>query len=179
MKTYINLSLLAFALILFSGQTQAQKIKFGHSNTNEIFELMPEAKEAEKALKKEQEKIQERIKAMQNEYQRLIQEYTENEQLVPQSPEKWSTADKADKEAAIRSLEQRITRYQTNAQSSLQEKQSEFYSPILEKIEKAIEKVRKDNGYTIIFDDNTLLSFDKEAVTNVNPMVKKELGLTE
>jgi outer membrane protein len=177
MKTYFKLSIAVLALILFTGQSQAQKIKFGHSNTTEIFELMPEAKEAEKALQEEQQKIQSRIMTMQTEYQELIQEYTENEQLVPQSPEKWSAADKADKEAAIRSLEQRITTYQSNAQSSLQEKQSELYKPILEKIENAIEKIRKENGYTIIFDDNVLLSFDKETVTDVNPMIKKELGL--
>lgn len=179
MKTFFKIHIVIIALVLFSGHSYAQKVKFGHSNTAEIFELMPESKEAQKALEAEQQKVQERMIAMQTEYQELIQEYAENEQLRPESPEKWSAADKADKEAAIRGLEDRITKYQSNAQSSLQEKQSELYQPILTKIEDAIKKVRKENGFTIIFDDNVLLDFDEEQVIDVNPMIKKELGLTQ
>ncbi len=177
MKTFLKINITILSVLIFTGFSFAQKIKFGHSNTSAIVELMPEAKAAQKALEAEQTKIQEKMVAMQTEYQSLIQEYTENEQLRPESPEKWSAVDKADKESAIRALEERITKYQGNAQSSLQAKQTELFQPVLKKIEDAIEKVRKEQGFTIIFDDNVLLKFDENQVIDVNPMVKKELGL--
>ena len=177
MKTYFKLSIAVFTLILFSSQSFAQKIKFGHSNTNEIFELMPEAKEVQTQLEAESKKIQDRLIAMQTEYQQLIQEYAENEQLLAASPEKWSAADKADKEAAIRGLEERVTKYQSNAQTSLQETQMKLYNPIRTKIQNAIKKVRQDNGFIIIFEDQVLLDYDEKTVIDVNPMIKKELGL--
>ena len=177
MKTYFKLSFVILSLILFSVQSFAQKIKFGHSNTNAIFELMPEAKEVQKQLEAESKKIQNRLVSMQTEYQQLIQEYGENEQLVAASPEKWSAADKADKESAIRGLEERVTKYQANAQSSLQEKQMKLYEPIRTRIQDAIRKVRQDNGLIIVFEDQVLLDYDENAVIDVNPMIKKELGL--
>ncbi|MEA2041792.1 MAG: OmpH family outer membrane protein [Bacteroidota bacterium] len=177
MKTYLKLSFVFFALIMMSVQVNAQKIKFGHSDTNAIFEKMPEAKDIQKKLQAETEKIQNRITAMQTEYQQLVQEYTENEQLVAASPEKWSAADKSDKESAIRSLEERITKYQQNAQVSLQQKQSDLIAPIQKKIQDAVSKIRKEEGFLIIFDDQVLLDYDQEAVIDINPMLKKEMGL--
>ncbi len=178
MKTILRTQTLIIAIMLMAGATFAQNIKFGHTNTTSILEQMPEAKEAQKALEAEQKKIQERLIAMQTEYQALIQEYSENEQLVAASPEKWSAADKSDKETAIKNLEERITKYQNNAQSSLQAKQMELFEPVLKKVEDAIEKIRKEKGFTIIFDDKVLLKYDDKQVIDINPMLKKELGLT-
>ncbi len=178
MKTILKISL-ALIIMFTAGQISAQKLKFGHTDSQKLVEVMPELKTAQEALKTEQKKIEQHLAGMNTEYQTKVQEYLENEQLAAASPEKWTALEKSDKEAAIKSLEERITKYQSSAEQSLMAKQQELYKPIVDKVQKAIKDVAVEGGFIYIFDVNALLYYSETQSVDVTPLVKKKLGITE
>jgi outer membrane protein len=178
MKSLLKISFLA-VVILLASNVYAQKLKFGHTDSQKLVEEMPELKAAQETLKLEQKKIEDHLMAMQTEYQGKVQEYLENEQLDPKSPEKWTALAKADKESEIKGLEDRITKYQSNGEQSLQTKQQELYQPILDKVQKAIKDVATEGEFTYIFDKNAVLYYSETQSVDVTPLIKKKLGITE
>ena len=75
----------------------------------------------------------------------------------------------------MESLYERIQTFTSSAESDLQLKQIEMLKPFQEKLIEAIKIVAKENGYTYIFDKNTVLYYsDSEDITN---KVKAKLGI--
>ena len=69
--------------------------------------------------------------------------------------------------------------FRHNAQTQLQNKQTELFQPIYAKVDKAIKDVGKENGFLYVFDvaKGSLLYFDETKSTNVMPLAKAKLGL--
>jgi outer membrane protein len=86
---------------------------------------------------------------------------------------------KQTKEQELMDMQKRIQDFQTNAQTQLQNKQSEVFQPIYTKVDKAIKDVGKENGFFYVFDvaKGALLYFDETKSVNVMPLVKTKLGL--
>jgi outer membrane protein len=82
-------------------------------------------------------------------------------------------------------MEQNIRKFQEDAQTSYQAKQTTLMEPIFTKVGKTIEEVAKENGYDFIFapaiptqggaGDILLYSSDKYDISN---LVLKKLGVT-
>ncbi|MBT3417330.1 MAG: OmpH family outer membrane protein [Flavobacteriales bacterium] len=163
-----KLAILAlFGLLTFN--TFAQKL--GHLDAQEILALMPEREKATEDYQEYAKGLESQLMSMQSEYQSEIQDYQDNEAT-------YSDLVKQDKIAEIQGLEQRIGTFQQSAQESLQRKEVELLSPILEKLQNAINEVAEDGDYTYIFDNNTggMLLYSKES-ENISSLVKKKLGL--
>jgi outer membrane protein len=86
---------------------------------------------------------------------------------------------KQTKEQELVDMNRRIQEFQTNAQTQLQDKQTELFQPIYVKVDKAIKDVGKENGFTYLFDvaKGSLLYFDETKSTNVLPLAKAKLGI--
>ena len=52
-------------------------------------------------------------------------------------------------------------------------------TPIIEKAQNAIKAVSKAGAFTAIFETGSLVYFDEATLTDITPLVKKELGITE
>ncbi len=76
-------------------------------------------------------------------------------------------------------MQKRIQDFQTNAQTQLQNKQTEVFQPIYAKVDKAIKDVGKENGFLYVFDvaKGALLYFDESKSVNILSLVKTKLGL--
>tara|TARA_B100001758_G_C18319054_1_gene562188 strand:+ start:467 stop:958 length:492 start_codon:yes stop_codon:yes gene_type:complete len=142
--------------------------KFGHIDSQELMQLMPEVKAAEEALSKHIQSLGEQEAALTGEYQQKVQEFTANEAA-------YDDLIKQDKYAEIKSLEQRIQVFREDAQQSVQKKQLDLMEPINKKAIQAIEDVATEGGYTYIFDKAAVL-YAKES-ENILSLVKKKLGL--
>jgi len=58
------------------------------------------------------------------------------------------------------------------------QKESQLLQPIIEKADKAIKEVGKENGYTYIFDlSRGSVVYFSEVSEDVLPLVKKKLGI--
>ena len=163
-----KLAILAlFGLLTFN--TFAQKL--GHLDAQEILALMPEREKATEDYQEYAKGLESQLMSMQSLYQSSIQDYKDNEAT-------YSDLVKQDKIAEIQGLEQRIGTFQQSAQESLQRKELELLSPILEKLQNAINEVAEDGDYTYIFDNSTggMLLYSKDS-ENISSLVKKKLGL--
>ena len=166
---------ITFAFLLLAGlatMAGAQDLKFGHINANELVSLMSEMDSARVKLQAYQTDLEETMQGMEDEYNTKYTEYQRKQAT-------WTPAVREAKEAEIQSLVQRIQQFQQTAQQEMQQMQQILMNPVVEKAQKAIEKVAKDNGLTYVFDTSAggLLYQDETKSTNLLPLAKKELGI--
>lgn len=156
--------------LALSGNAQ-QKVKFGHLNSNDLLDAMPDKSDAQKKLQDYSKQLEDQLLAMQEELEKKYNEYLEKKDNM-------TDLIKKSKEEELISLQQRIQTFQTNAQQELQKKEQELLKPIIDKAKKAIEDVCKENGYTYVFDTGTgaLLYYPKDS-DDILPLVKKKLGI--
>jgi len=157
--------------ILLSVAVQAQStLKFGHINSTQLLSLMPETKTADSSLQKFGASLENQLKTMSAEYQGKIADFKSKE---------GSMADpiRDAKLKEISDLEERIQTFQESAQSSMQKKKEELYTPVLKKAEEAINAIAKEKGYSYIFDTSAgTLLFAQES-DDILALVKGKLGL--
>jgi len=157
--------------ILLSVAVQAQStLKFGHINSTQLLSLMPETKTADSSLQKFGASLENQLKTMSAEYQGKIADFKSKE---------GSMADpiRDAKLKEISDLEERIQTFQESAQSSMQKKKEELYTPVLKKAEEAINAIAKEKGYSYIFDTSAgTLLFAQES-DDILALVKSKLGL--
>ena len=108
---------------------------------------------------------------MQKEYERLMQEYQANLST-------YTDLTRTAKEQEIQQTIERIQTFQNLAQTEMGKAQEALLKPIMEKANKAIQEVGKENGFTYIFDlsNGSVLFFAEDAI-DVLPLVKKKLGI--
>jgi outer membrane protein len=131
---------------------------------------MPETKAADSTLQKFGVSLENQLKTMTAEYQNKINDFKSKE---------GSMADpiREAKLKEISDLEERIQDFQESAQSSMQKKKEELYTPILKKAEEAINNVAKENKFSYIFDTSSgSLLFAQES-EDISSLVKGKLGL--
>jgi len=160
-------------VVALAGQSAiAQNFKFGHINSDELIQSMPEYDSATVKLEKFRKELVNALELMQVELNTKSEAYQkENKNL--------SDIVKQTKEQELMDMQKRIQDFQTNAQTQLQNKQTEVFQPIYTKVDKAIKDVGKENGFFYVFDvaKGALLYFDEAKSINVMALVKTKLGL--
>lgn len=172
MKHLLKTAIL-LVVICFSTQVMSQaKLRFGHIDSNELLKIMPGKDSAQTKLQTFAKTLENQLKIMNAEFETKYQEYLTNEKT-------WTELIKADKQKELQGLQERIQNFQTQAQESLKEKETELLQPIIDKAKKAIEEVAKENAFTYIFDSGVgVLLYDKGG-EDILPLVKKKLNITK
>ncbi|NNK80465.1 MAG: OmpH family outer membrane protein [Flavobacteriales bacterium] len=163
-------NLIMVAVLLTLGTALSAQDKFGHLNSQELLQLMPEGAEAEQKLQSLNTQLEERLRVLMGEYQSEVQAF---QGLAEDTPA--TTAN--DMRDGILDMEKRIQDFQANAEQDLATKQQELLTPMLEKMQKAIEDVGKENGYLYIFDISTG-AVVYTGGEDVSQLVKTKLGIT-
>ena len=158
----------------FLGQNvTAQNLKFGHLNRNDLIQAMPEFDSARVTLERLSTELNNAAELLQvelnNKYETYLKEGKNYTDLVRQT-----------KEQELNDYQRRLTEFQTNAQNQLQEKQVELFTPITQKVDRAISAVGKENGFIYIFDTTPggqIAYFDESKSVNVMTLAKTKLGI--
>ena len=168
MSKFLKLSVLLLAI--FTTQLNAQSVKFGHINSTQLLQSMPDTKNADSVVQKFGSSLDTQLKTMTAEYQGKVADYKAKEQ---------SMADpiKDAKLKEISDLEQRIQDFQESAQASIQKKKEETYSPIIKKAEDAIHAIAKEKAYSYIFDTSVGAFLYAQDSDDIMSLVKQKLGL--
>src|SRR6187431_2303448 len=156
--------------LLFSSGVVAQNLKFGHINSTELIQSMPQTKQADSTLKKFAESLDSQLKTMTIEYQTKLQNYQAKVDSMPE-------AIKQTKEKELYDLQTRIQDFQQTAQESIQKKKEEIYGPILKKAEDAIKALAKEKSYYYIFDTSVGAVVYAQESDDLMPVVKAKLGI--
>jgi outer membrane protein len=133
---------------------------------------MPEYDSATVKLEKFRKELVNALELMQVEWNNKSDTYQKESKTL-------SDIVKQTKEQELMDIQKRIQDFQANAQTQLQNKQTEVFQPIYTKVDKAIKDIGKENGFLYVFDvaKGALLYFDETKSTNVMPLVKTKLGL--
>lgn len=169
-----KLAKLLFAVVLTMGVSfgvNAQSVKIGHVDSAAIMEMLPERAKLEQDLQTYAAELQTEIQAMYAEYQNKVQDYQANEATM-------SNLIRQSKQKEILDLETRIQEFQGNADLALQNKQLELITPLIEKVQNAVNVVGKEKGFTYILDKSAgAVVFIGDNAIDITADVKAKLGL--
>lgn len=143
--------------------------KIAYINTQEIFGQMPELSDVESKFATRQEEIRKSLQDMEAEYQKKLAEFQNDTTTVTQSILE-------DRRRQLDQIQERYEKYAQDSQKELAEYQQQLVSPLQQKLQKAIQKVGADKGFTYIIEAGVLLYVAPGAV-NVGDLVKAELGI--
>jgi outer membrane protein len=163
---------LIIVIALTGSSAMAQTLKFGHINSDELIQIMPEYDSATVTLEAFRKDLINALELMSVEFNNKNEAYQKDSKNL-------SDIVKQTKEQELIDMQKRIQDFQNNAQTQLQNKQAEVFQPIYAKVDKAIKDVGKDNGFLYVFDiaKGALLYYDEAKSTNVLALVKTKLGL--
>lgn len=173
MKRFMGIAALIFVAAFLGQNALAQNLKFGHINRNELIQALPEFDSARVTLEKLNTELSNAAELLQvelnNKYETYLKEGKNYTDLVRQT-----------KEQELQDYQRRLTDFQTNAQNQLQDKQVELFTPITQKVDKAISAVGKENGFIYIFDTSPggqIAYFDETKSVNIMTLTKSKLGV--
>jgi outer membrane protein len=173
-----KITILIFSLVAgFIFSAKAQHLKIGYADPNYIMENLPETK-------KIQSDLQIYEKQLQNQLQAKYKDYQEKAAALEQGGSMMAPSVKEDKVKELTFIEQSIKDFEQKAQEDLQKKQMVLVDPLLSKIQKAIDAVADEHGYTYIFSTaaqyggSSIILFTKNKNENISDLVLKKLGVT-
>lgn len=170
-KTVAALAVMSVASLFASQSAEAQDLKFAHINSQKILTELPEAIAAQNQLQEEAKKLQDQMAIMNSEAQQKMTEYISKRDSLPELI-------RATKEKEIQDMQERIQSFQQLAQQSLSQKEQQLLSPIIEKVNAAIDAVGKENNFIYIFDTaSQVILYNSEQSVDAEPLVKAKLGV--
>jgi outer membrane protein len=173
MKRFIGIVTLIVVIALAGQSAMAQTFKFGHINSDELIQALPEFDSAQIKLENFRKELVNALELMSVELNNKSDKYNKESKTL-------TDIVKQTKEQELTDMQRRIQEFQSNAQQQLQDKQAELFQPIYIKVDKAIKDVGKENGYFYIFNatqGGSLLYVDETKSTNVTPLVKAKLKI--
>lgn len=171
-----RLAVIAVVLFIFGFISQdifAQNFKFGHINSDELIQSLPDYDSATKKIEKFRQDLVNALELMQVELNNKSEAYTRDSKNLTEIV-------RQTKEQELMDMNNRIQQFQSTAQQQLQEKQAEFFQPVMAKVDKAVKDIGKENGFVYIFtvgQGSTLVYFDETKSTNIMPLAKAKLGI--
>ena len=169
-----TLFLLLFCVSAVSAQAQETQ-KIGYADWEYIFSQLPEFKQIDNELKTHGTQLENQLKAKYADYESKVKAYQGMPATTPD-------AIKADKERELAALQESIQKFQQDAQTSLQNKQTALMDPVFKKVGKAIEDVAKENGFAFIMAPQVMGGGDillySDEKYNISDMVLKTMGVT-
>ena len=104
---------------------------------------------------------------MNNKYQDYISKKDTYSDLIRQT-----------KETELNQMNQRIQQFQSTAEQDLQKQRTDIFKPILDKANKAIAEVAKENGFTYVLDLSAgTVIYHSDTSVDILLLVKQKLGL--
>ena len=145
-------------------------VKLGHIDRQALMLMLPERAAAEKKMQDFAKTLDDRLKAMNQEYQDKLA----NAQAKADSMTN-TERDVATRE--LQDLQQRISDAQDKAKDDLSKQENELLAPMVDRTNKAIKEVADENHFTYIFDSSTGMVLYSDGGTDILPLVKAELKI--
>lgn len=172
MKKLIRLILVISMAMLSTTTLYAQK--FGRINMQMVLASMPESKEMQTNLESFGKELNEQLEQIMVEINNKTAEFQKNQATMAASVKQL-------KQQELEQLQTRYYEFQRVAQTDYQNKWNELFAPIQKKALEAVDKIAKAGSYTAIFDTSSqsLAYFSESQLTDIYPLVRTELGITE
>jgi len=163
-----KLSVLFAALLMLMTVGVAKSQKIAALDYEQVLSLMPEAKKVSTDLDTFSKTKENELKKLGDTFQADVQKYqTEGAKMTE--------AQRTAKEAELQKTQQNLQQMAVTAQQDLLKKRETLLKPVIDKLNGAIEKAAKANGWDFIIDASALIY---RGGTDATAAVKKELGIS-
>jgi len=158
-------------LFLFLGNHICAQQKYGHIDSGEILEAMPEYKQMSATLEKKEKDAQLQMQKMYQDYQARQKELTELGMSM-------MMAVREEKMMELDSLQQALTGFEEKTVADMQRLQEKLMKPLNDKYLKIVNQVAKENGYNYIFDiASGGVVYYPENTGDITELVKKKMNI--
>lgn len=164
-----SLAFPALAWALLAGSAEAQTLKIGYINSQQILASSGEATAAQQQFDQEMQRFQAEV-------QQLEDEITGMQQRLEQQQLTLSPEAKANRE---QQLQAKVTEYQTRTgqlQQLAEQRQQELIQPIMARITVVIETIREEGQYSLILDVAAGSIISADSTLDLTPEVIRRLG---
>ncbi len=159
------------AICAFCGLTASAQAKFGHVNTQEIMQAMPEFTKAQNEIKALQEQYEADLKSMQDELQKKGEAFDKEQATLPDNI-------KQRRQQELQDMYTKIQQSYQDNQQALSKASQEKMQAITTKILDAIKAVGQAGQFVMINEVNAGIPYISTTLsTDVTAQVKAKLGL--
>lgn len=146
--------------------------KFGHFNSSDIMQAMPETTAARTELETKAKTYEEELKRMQDELKAKSDDYEANKATLIEDVKKR-------REQELNDLGQRFQEYYQKSQQDLEQIQNQKLTEIQQKVIKAVEEIGQAGGYVYIMDVTAgMPTFVNTSIsTDLTSQIKAKLGI--
>ena len=162
-----KLSVLFAAVMMFATVGVAKAQKVASIDYEQVLAAMPETKKMTADLDTFSKTKGDELNKQADAFQKEVQAYQAE-------GAKMTEAQRNAKEAELQKKQQNLQALQQTAQNDLAQRRDAAVKPIIEKLNNAVTKVAKANGFEFVIDAPALIY---KSGPDATPMVKKELGL--
>ncbi len=148
MKRVFSVSLVTLVLCVWGATANAQQLKIGYVDPQTILSKMPDMAAVQKKLQNFQDKLRQELSQKRADLQQQVQQFQQKSAVI-------SDAAKKQEQAHLDSLNQQLGQLQQEYSNELQNRQQQLMSPILDKVQKAINEVAKSMDLTYVFNTVT------------------------
>jgi len=147
--------------------------QYGHLNFGNLLAALPETKAADTEIRTLQQQLvqqgEQKALALQEEFSGVIQQI-QNGEISPKQQQ--------EVEADFQQKEQELRAFEAEIQQKIAEKREALLTPIIQKVEAAIQAVAQSKGIVMVFDTSVFnaILFAQEA-DDLMPAVKLKLGI--
>jgi len=160
---------MALALLFGAGTLDAQALKIGYVNSQQILATSSEAAAAEERFNQEMQGFQAQVQRLEQELEGLQARY--QQQQLTLSPEA-----RANREQQI---QLKLQEYQTTAQQLQQQadqRRAELVQPVVDKVTAIIETMREEGQYHLILDVAAGSIISADTTLDLTPEVMRRLS---
>ena len=158
-------------MIIILAQIAAMAQKFGHVNSQEVIQAMPEYTKAKTEIEALAQQYEADLKSMQEEMTKKLKDYEANAKTLPDNI-------KQRRETELQEMDQKIRQSYQDNQQALAQAQQEKMQAITTKVIDAIKQVGQAGGYVYIMDNAGGIPYISTTLsTDVTAQVKAKLGI--
>ncbi len=164
-----SLALPVLAWVLLAGTAEAQTLKIGYINSQQILASSSEAAAAQQQFDRE-------MQGFQTEVQQLEAEITGMQQRLQQQQLTLSPEAKASREQQIEVKVQQYQARTTQLQQMADQRRDELIQPVMDRITVIIETVREEGQYSLILDVAAGSIISADTTLDLTPEIIRRLG---
>ncbi len=167
-------SVAAFGLALFAvpGRAQATATpapKIVYVNTQALLDVAPGRAAAESTYKAESTAWGDELNKMSTDIQTMITDFQKAEPTL-------TDAAKQMRQKAIQAKQQAFAARQNALNQQAQERQTELMAPVMQSVKDMLDKVRDENGYSLILDSQAVVASDKNLDITDNVVARLKIA---
>ncbi|HTE27609.1 OmpH/Skp family outer membrane protein [Flavitalea sp.] len=166
MKKFLTAGM--FAIMLMAANQLTAQTKYGYISTQELINFMPEYAKADTTVRQLQEALVQNLRDKETNLQASVDKFYKDSATL-------QAAVKEVKRTELQKLYQDLAGEEQRIQQQLTERQQGLMGPIYKKAMDAIQAVAKENGFTYIFERESVLVAPPG--DNVLPLVAKKLNI--